>query len=112
MTDSYLRAEENLEGVNVAHETLILAKENFHMASERYKAGLNDMIEYNDAQLLLSRAQSNLIGTYYDYLTALSRLEHAVGVTPVFEPCDADECKPCSVTLQTSSFHEDPEKRE
>ena len=112
VTDSYLRAEENLEGVNVAHETLILAKENFHMASERYKAGLNDMIEYNDAQLLLSRAQSNLIGTYYDYLTALSRLEHAVGVTPEIKPCDADECKPCSVTLQTSSFHEDPEKRE
>jgi outer membrane protein len=96
VTDSYLRANENREGVDIAHETLILAKENFYMASERYKAGLNDMIEYNDAQLLLSRAQSNLIITYYDYLTALARLERAVGVTPELEPRDGEGREPCT----------------
>lgn len=97
VTDSYLRANENREGVDIAHETLILAKENFYMASERYKAGLNDMIEYNDAQLLLSRAQSNLIVTYYDYLTALARLERAVGVTPELEQRDGGGRQPCEV---------------
>ena len=97
VTDSYLRANENREGVDIAHETLILAKENFYMASERYKAGLNDMIEYNDAQLLLSRAQSNLIVTYYDYLTALARLERAVGVTPELEQRDGEGRQPCEV---------------
>ncbi|MBW1791890.1 MAG: TolC family protein [Deltaproteobacteria bacterium] len=96
VTDSYLRANENREGVDIAHETLILAKENFYMASERYKAGLNDMIEYNDAQLLLSRAQSNLIITYYDYLTALARLERAVGVTPELEQRDGEGRQPCT----------------
>lgn len=97
VTDSYLRADENREGVDIANETLVLAEENFHMASKRYEAGLNDMIEYNDAQLLLSRAQSNLIVTYYDYLTALARLEHAVGVTPEIEPRDEEGRKPCEV---------------
>ena len=97
VTDSYLRANENRQGVDIANETLILAQENFHMADERYKAGLNDMIEYNDAQLLLSRAQSNLIVTFYDYLTALARLELAVGVTPELTPRDVEGRELCEV---------------
>ncbi len=105
VTDSYLRAKENREGVDIASETLNLAEENFKMASERYKAGLNDMIEYNDAQLLLTRAQSNLIITYYDYLIALARLEYAVGVTPELKPRDDENRKPCQVTFMTRKGH-------
>ena len=82
VTDSWLRGVEYRDSVDIAAETMELAAENFYLADRRYKAGLNDMIEYNDAQLSLTRSQSNLVTTYYDYLTALARIENAVGVIP------------------------------
>ncbi len=82
VTDSFLRAEENREGVDIADETLDLAAENLRLAEGRYKAGLGDLLEFNDAQLLYTENQSNLVVTYYSYLTALARIERAVGVTP------------------------------
>lgn len=82
VTESYLRAEENREGVDIADETLDLAAENLRLAEGRYKAGLGDLLEFNDAQLLYTENQSNLVVTYYSYLTALARIERAVGVTP------------------------------
>jgi outer membrane protein len=82
VTDSYLRAEENREGVDIADETLDLAAENLRLAEGRYKAGLGDLLEFNDAQLLYTENQSSLVVTYYSYLTALARIERAVGVTP------------------------------
>lgn len=84
VTDSYLRADENREAVDLADQTLTLATENLDLAEGRYKAGLNDMIEFNDAQLTFSTSQSNLVVTYYSYLTALARIERAVGIMPEF----------------------------
>ena len=82
VTDSYLRAEENREGVDIAAQTLLLSRENLNLADGRYKAGLGDILEYNDAQLLYTRNQSSLVITYYSYLTALARIERAIGVIP------------------------------
>ncbi len=82
VTDSWLRGLEYHDSVDIADETMQLATENFYLADKRYKAGLNDMIEYNDAQLSLTRSQSNLVTSYYDYLTALARIENAIGVVP------------------------------
>lgn len=89
VTDSFLRADENRKGVDLADEVLGLARENLALAEGRYKAGLNDMIEFNDAQLGFTRAQSNLVTTYYAYLTALARIEHATGVTTGLEVDEA-----------------------
>jgi outer membrane protein len=91
VTDSYLRADEFREGVDIADETLVLAKENLYMAEKRYIAGLNDMIEYNDAQLNFIRAQSSLVTTYYDYLTALARIDNSIGITPELETRNKEE---------------------
>lgn len=88
VTDSYLRAEENREGVDIADETLELAAENLRLAEGRYKAGLGDLLEFNDAQLLFTQNQSDLVVTYYTYLTALARIERAVGVTPELADID------------------------
>ena len=82
VTDSYLRADENREGVNIADQTLSLAKENLELADGRYKAGIGDLLEFNDAVLLLTENQSSLVVTYYNYLTELARLERAIGVIP------------------------------
>jgi outer membrane protein len=82
VTDSYLRADENREGVDIADQTVELAEENLRLAEGRYKAGIGDLLEFNDAQLLYSQNQSNLVITYYNYLTALARIDRAVGLTP------------------------------
>ena len=82
VTDSYLRAEENREGVDIADQTLELAAENLRLAEGRYKAGIGDLLEFNDAQLLFTENQSNLVITFYNYLTALARIDRAIGVTP------------------------------
>jgi outer membrane protein len=93
VTESYLQAEENSESVDLADETLDLAAENLQLAEERYKAGLNDMIEFNDAQLSYTRSQSSLVSAYYDYLSARARIEYATGVVPDLEgsPCEVGE---------------------
>ena len=82
VTDSYLRADENREGVDIADQTVELAQENLRLAEGRYKAGIGDLLEFNDAQLLYTQNQSNLVITYYNYLTALARIDRAVGFTP------------------------------
>ncbi len=85
VTDSYIRADERHESVKLNMKTVNLAAENLELASERYKAGLNDMIEYNDAQLRYTTARGDLVSSYFSYLTALARVDRAIGTpTPVF----------------------------
>ncbi|MBU1056793.1 MAG: TolC family protein [Proteobacteria bacterium] len=82
VTDSFLLAQEQRESVFLADEILTLAEENLDLADQRYKTGLGDMIEFNDAQLRISKARSNLVTTYYSYNTALASLEKAIGQYP------------------------------
>jgi outer membrane protein len=82
VTDTFLRAEEHRDGIKIADMAVQLAQKNLELAEGRYKAGLGDMIEFNDAQLNLTRSQSDLIGTYFSYLTALAGIERATGTTP------------------------------
>ena len=77
--DSYLLTSENSEGVQIALQTLQLAKENLSLAEKRYHSGAYDVIEYNDAQLSLTRARNELVVTYYGYLIALAGVEYSTG---------------------------------
>lgn len=82
VTDSFFRAEENRDAVDLADLAVKLATENLELAEGRYKAGLADVIEYNDAQLNFSSSQSDLISTYFGYLTSIARMERAAGINP------------------------------
>jgi len=79
VTESYLRTDENRESVRMALQTLELAKENFFLAEKRYESGAYDVIEFNDAQLSLTRSRNELVVIYYGYLTAFASIEHAIG---------------------------------
>jgi len=79
VTDSYLQTDENRESVQIALQTLELAKENLQLAKKRYQSGAYDVIEFNDAQLRLTKTRNELVVTYYGYLTALASIEHATG---------------------------------
>ncbi len=102
VAESYLRADENRTAVDIAAQTLELAQENLEQAEGRYKAGLNDMIEFNDAQLRYTNAQARLVTTYADYLVALARIERATGTTPGLQYSGKNaSSSPCRVRMQT-----------
>ena len=82
VTDSFHLAEEKRDSVFLADKITRLAKENLELADERYKTGLGDVIEFNDAQIRFTVAKSNLVTTYFDYQTALANLEKAIGFFP------------------------------
>ncbi len=101
VAESYLRADENRNAVDIAAQSLELARENLDQAEGRYKAGLNDMIEFNDAQLRYTNAQARLVTTYADYLVALARIERATGTTPGLQYSAGNDSSPCRVRMQT-----------
>ncbi len=105
VTESFLRAEENEQGVDLADEILGLAEENLELAEGRYIAGLNDQIEFNDAQLRLTEAQSNLVTTYYAYLTSRARIERAIGVTDGLTLKESDGMKCQQMQWRASDNH-------
>jgi outer membrane protein len=86
VTDSYHLAQEKRDSVFLADKIMKLAAENLSLADERYKTGLGDMIEYNDAQLRVTKAKNNLVSTFFDYNTALASLENAIGYFPDMNP--------------------------
>ncbi len=90
VTEGFLRAEENSQSVTMADESLTLALENLKLAEGRYQAGLNDMIEFNDAQLNLSAARTSLVSAYYGYLVSLARIENAIGLAEGLEHPEQD----------------------
>jgi outer membrane protein len=112
VTESYLRTDENRESVEIALQTLELAKENVLLAEKRYNSGANDVLEFNDAQLNLTRAQVELVVIYYGYLSSLAGIEFAIGnnlamdggadVTPADDPRSylSQNSLPVSSTLQ------------
>ncbi len=79
VTENFLSSIENRKRVQIALQTLEFAKQSVLLAEKRYKSGITDAIEYNDAQLNLTRTRNDLVVTYYAYLIALEGIEHATG---------------------------------
>jgi len=80
VTDAYFSLKENEESIKISSLNLELSIANLDLAQQRYKAGLNDLVEFNDAKLEYTKAKSNLVNTYYNYLTSHANLEYASGV--------------------------------
>jgi len=80
VTDAYFSLKENEESIKISSLNLELSIANLDLAKQRYKAGLNDLVEFNDAKLEYTKAKSNLVNTYYNYLISHANLEYASGV--------------------------------
>ncbi len=80
ITNAYLQVKENEESINIALLNADLAYQKLDLANQRYKAGLNDLVEVNDSKLQYTEAKSNLINTYYNYLSSKASLDYAIGV--------------------------------
>ncbi len=56
-----------------------LATQKLSLAQQRYKAGLSDMVELNDAKLGYTKSKGDLVNTYYSYLLSIANLEYMIG---------------------------------
>lgn len=75
---SLLNAQQAEESVRVSEATVGQARENLTIAEGRYSAGVGNIIELTDAQVLLTSAQANYIQALATYKTAVAQLEKAV----------------------------------
>jgi outer membrane protein TolC len=73
----------SLERARVTAETqeltADLAERTYRLTEEAYRAGLNDLLEVQNAELELRRARLGVLEQYFNYLTGLIDLEYAIG---------------------------------
>ncbi len=80
ITNAYLQVKENEENINIGILNLKLSADKLDLATQRYKAGLNDLVEVNDSKLGFTKAKSQLINSYYNYLNSQATLDYEIGV--------------------------------
>lgn len=80
ITSAYFKVKENEESIKIAILNVKLSADKLDLANQRYKAGLNDLVEVNTSKLAYTEAKSQLIDTYYNYLTSKADLDYAIGV--------------------------------
>lgn len=72
------------KGALKTHESAIVALESrqeaFNYAKERYAVGMMNSFDFNQAQTLLTNAQSEVIRTKYDYIFKIKILEFYFGI--------------------------------
>lgn len=80
VTNAHLNTKQSFESIKISLLSLNLATKNLDLASQRYQAGLNDLLELNDAKLQYTQAKSNLVNTYYSHLVNNANLEYTLGL--------------------------------
>ena len=79
VSQAYLALSQMAESIRTAEVEVQFASEYYALVQGRYRAGLADAIEYNDAALDLTRARSELVQYRYDYLQSEADLIRACG---------------------------------
>lgn len=79
VTNAHLNTKQSFESIKISLLSLSFATKNLDLALQRYKAGLNDLLEVNDAKLHYTQARTNLINTYYSHLVNNANLEYTIG---------------------------------
>lgn len=79
VTQAYLALKEAEETVATAKVSLRQATENLAQAQGRYQAGVSNAVEFSDAQVLYTEAQSALVQATYGYRQAWAALDYAIG---------------------------------
>ena len=79
---AYLNVQDAAEQISVAEMTVQQAKENYELASGRYRTGVGNPIEVADATITLNNARAALNSALYNHKTAEAALEKAIGAKP------------------------------
>ena len=70
------------KGIERARPAVEQSRETYRLVVARAKQGDAIPAELTDAAASLTRAQQDYFNAVYDYLTALARLEYAMGTAP------------------------------
>ncbi len=79
---AYLNVQDTAEQISMAEMTVLQAKENYDLASGRYRTGIGSPIEVADATITLNNARANLNTALYNYKMAQAVLEKSIGAKP------------------------------
>jgi outer membrane protein TolC len=78
---AFLSLKEAMERITVTEKTLDQAKENYDLASGRYRVGVGQPLEITDAEVLLANSRANHIQALYDYKVAEAKIDKAMGLS-------------------------------
>ncbi len=73
--------QESVELLKVQEETVQQAEESLRIANLRYKNGMITNVEFMDAELAFTQAQTNQFNALHDYIIAIAKLEKATAST-------------------------------
>ncbi|MHB8173410.1 MAG: TolC family protein [Nitrospirota bacterium] len=79
VASAYLAVQDAKARTEALKVSVRKAKENLDIAQGRYEAGVGNIIDVTDAQVLLTQAKTNQAQAYYDYHLAYSRLLRSTG---------------------------------
>jgi outer membrane protein TolC len=82
VSEAYHRLVASRLGIERARPAVEQATENDRLVRARYASGDATPTEVTDAETALTRAQDDYSNSLYDYLTAVARLEYAMGTAP------------------------------
>ena len=82
VNETYRRLITARRGIARARPAVEQATENYRLVRARAGTGDATPSEITDAETALTRAQQNYLNSNYDYLSAIAKLEYAMGTTP------------------------------
>ena len=82
VNETYRRMVTARLGIDRARPAVEQARENYRLVRARSTEGDATPSEITDAETALTRAEQNYLNSIYDYLSAIARLEYAMGVAP------------------------------
>ncbi len=77
--NAYLNLLQARDRVTVSNQALSQAKESYRLAMVRYTSGVSTQVEVSSSQAALTQAEQNQVNALYDYNSARSQLDGAVG---------------------------------
>ena len=78
---SYYNLLESSKAIPVAEEGVKKAKENYDLASGRYKVGFGDFIELKDAEVNYENSQLDYYRSLYSYNKSIAEFERVIGAS-------------------------------
>lgn len=79
------------EEISAAEGTVEVAREAYDIAMVRYETGLSTLIEFLDAELVLTQSKLALKETLYRYNVAVARLDYSKGEGPNLEEAGGED---------------------
>ena len=79
---AYLYVQDTAQQIALSEITVLQARDNYDLASGRYRTGVGSPIEVADATITLNNARANMNTALYNHKIAQAGLEKAIGAKP------------------------------